>query len=69
MIAGFKTGDKVRHRQMNEEGVVTGVDTIDGTVTVIYERSKDLGRITGIYDRKWFEIYPRELVPTDSNLI
>lgn len=37
MIAGFKTGDKVRHRQMNEEGVVQGVDPIDGTVTVVYE--------------------------------
>lgn len=44
MIASFKTGDKVRHRQMNEEGVVQGVDPIDGTVTVVYERSKDAGQ-------------------------
>lgn len=65
----FKTGDKVRHRAMNELGVVQGIDPIDGTVTVVYETTKGLGRITGIYDRRWFQIYPRELVPADSNLI
>jgi hypothetical protein len=59
----FKTGDRVYHRGMNACGVVDHIGAIEGTVYVTYQHTKNLGTVRGVYDRRWFELHPRELVP------
>lgn len=56
----FKDGDRVRHSSRGELGTVT---ILSGAVQVRYDKPTPKGiPSVGMYDEKWFELYPNGLV-------